>query len=161
MSSIVKAGVALGLLVGVFNFILGFAAVYKNPSISWLFQVGATLIEIGVLIWGLRMTAAEGRSYGGQVTAGLMMSVIGAVIILFASWIWSGFVFTDVFEFMEVAQAEAWAEAGIPAEQIETTLAQKAVFRTPFVWALVGSVFTVIFGLLISLVAAALLPKKD
>ena len=44
MNSIVKAGIALGLLVGVWMFVAGATGLYKDPNIAWLFNLGAIVI---------------------------------------------------------------------------------------------------------------------
>ena len=43
------------------------------------------VLEVGGLIWGLRQTAREGRTYIQQVVAGTMMAVIAGVVIIAAS----------------------------------------------------------------------------
>ena len=82
MRTTVKAGVVLAVAAAVLMFVIGFAGWYKNPSLGWVFPVGATLIEIAVLIWALRQTARDGRGYGGQVGTGVLIAVIGGALII-------------------------------------------------------------------------------
>ena len=78
MKPILSAGIMLGVAAGIWMFINGFAGLYKNPGTAWVFPVVATVIEIAVIVWGLRKTAELGRRYGGQVLAGLLIArVVG------------------------------------------------------------------------------------
>lgn len=160
MKPIINAGIMLGVAAGIWMFINGFAGLYRSPGTAWLFPVVATVIEIFVIVWGLKKTAQLGRGYGGQVLAGLTIAVIGAVLILGFSLIWAN-VFTDAAEVTAAMQADAWADGGMPEEQIEETLEATAFTRTPFFQALSGSIATIVTGLVISLIAAIFIRRKD
>ena len=83
------------------------------------------------------------------------------MIIVAVSWVWSGFVFTDVFEFTAQVQAEAWENAGMSEDDIADLLQKTEPMRTPIAQALVGFVMTMITGLIVSLAAAGFIRKKD
>jgi hypothetical protein len=155
-----SAGVVLGLIVGVWMFIYGFAGFYKSQQTGWLFIAGATLIEIGVLIWGLKKTVAEGKRYGGQLVAGLLICLIGGVIIIVFSMVWTA-VFPDVFEVTEALTADRLADTGLSEEQIEAQMAATAFTRTPLFSAISGFIGTMFTGLIISLITAAFIRVKD
>jgi hypothetical protein len=160
MKPIVNAGIVLGVSVGIWIFINGFAGLYKSQGTAWVFPVIATVIEIFVIVWGLRKTAQLGRRYGGQVVAGLMIAVVGAVLILGFSLV-SSTVFTDAGEFIAAMQADAWADAGMSEDQIEETLASTAFTRTPLFQAISGSIATIVTGLVVSLIAAIFIRQKE
>lgn len=160
MKPIVNAGIVLGVAAGVWMFINGFAGLYQNSGTAWVFPVVATIIEIFVIVWGLRKTAQLGRRYGRQVLAGLMIAVVGAVLILGFSLLWST-VFTDAGEVAAAMQADAWADAGWSEEQIEETLANTEFTRTPLFQAIAGSTATIVTGLVVSLIAAIFIRQKD
>ena len=161
MRPIVTAGIVLGLLVGVWMFVVGAAGWYRNPDMGWLFNVGAIVIEIGALIWGLKQTAAAGRRYGGQILAGLSICVIGGLIIVLVSLVWSGLVFTDVFDVMYDMAADRMADQGMGDQEIDEMLAATAFMRTPLAQALMGLIGTLVTGLILSLIVAAFLRHKD
>ena len=160
MKPIVNAGIMLGVVVGIWMFINGAAGFYKNPGTAWVFPLVATIIEIVVVVWGLKKTALLGRRYGGQIVAGLLIAVVGAVLILVFSLIW-GTVFTDSGEVAAAMQADAWADRGMSEEEIADMLETTAFSRTPLFQALVGSISTIVTGLVISLIAAIFIRKKD
>ena len=160
MSPIVKAGVVLAVAVAVLMFVNGFAGLYRNPSTGWTFPVGATLIEIGVLIWALRQTAREGRGYGGQVGAGLMIAAIGGALMIPISLIW-GAMFSDWAQVGEAAMADSLADRGMSEEQIAQYVQSTAFMRTGLFNAIFGFVASVVTGLVASLIIAAFVRKKD
>ena len=81
MNPILAAGLLIGVLCGVWTFVMGFTGWYKDPAMASVFIAVVIPIEIGGLIWGLRKTAAQGRTYSGQVVAGTLMSAIAGFVI--------------------------------------------------------------------------------
>ena len=160
MKPIVTAGIVLGVSAGIWIFINGFAGLYKNPGTAWVFPVVATVIEIVVIVWGLRQTAQLGRRYGRQVLAGLLIAVVGAVLILGFSLMWAA-VFTDAAEVTAAMQADAWSDAGMSEEEIDDLLVKTEFTRTPFAQALSGSIATIVTGLVISLIAAIFIRQRE
>ena len=54
----VKSGIWLGVLCVLWTLVMGVTGWYKHPVLLNMFWV-VVLIEIGVLVWGLRQTAAR------------------------------------------------------------------------------------------------------
>lgn len=160
MRPIVIAGVVLAVLAGVLLFVHGFAGFYKNPSLGWVFPVGASLIELCVLIWALRQTALAGRGYGGQVLAGLLVALIAGVLVLPISFAWTS-VFPDFSEVQATAMADGFADRGMSEDQIEAALQSTAFTRTPMANAFFGFLGTVVTGVVLSLIIAIFVRKKD
>jgi hypothetical protein len=160
MKPIINAGIVLGVAVGIWIFINGFAGLYKSAGTAWVFPVVATVIEILVIIWGLQKTARLGRAYGGQVAAGLLIAVIGAVLI-FGFSLASSPVFPDVPEVTAAMQADKMADQGLSEEQIEEQLELIAFTRTPLFGAVSGSIATIVTGLVISLITAIFIRQKE
>ena len=84
MNPILNTGLLIGALCAVWMFVCGVTGWYKDPKLNLLFFL-VIPIEIGGLIWGLRQTAREGRTYLAQIVAGTMMAVIAGVVIIVAS----------------------------------------------------------------------------
>jgi len=160
MKTIVNAGVVLAVLVGVLMFVNGFLGAYKNESLGWVFPTFATVIEVGVLIWGLRQTAAQGRFYGGQVGAGVLIALVGAALIIPISLVWTA-MHPDVFEYAEAAMRDRWADGGMSDDQIEQMLQATTWSRTAWFQAVMGALATVVTGLVSSLILAIWVRKKD
>jgi TM2 domain-containing membrane protein YozV len=159
MKPTLKAGLLLGILVVVWMLVTGVTGWYKDPAMRSMFYI-VVLIEIVVLIWGLRLTAKEGKTYGGQIGAGTMMAIIGAVIIFFASILFTTVLYPNYFAEAREASLQALVAKGMTADQAEVQLKMMDPMETPLVQALIGAVMTVVTGFVASLVIAAVLRKK-
>jgi hypothetical protein len=96
MSPIVAAGVLIGVGCGAWTFVMGFTGWYRDPALAQLLFIPVVMaIEIAGLVWGLRRTAAQGRTYGGQILAGTMMSVVASVVIVACSLLFTLVVFPE------------------------------------------------------------------
>src|SRR5688572_2710834 len=96
LNPILAAGLLIGVLCGVWTFVMGFTGWYKDPAMASAF-FAVVLIEIGGLIWGLKKTAAQGRTYSGQVVAGTLMSIVAGVVIVGSSLLFTTVFFPDYF----------------------------------------------------------------
>ena len=97
MKPIQKAALLLGFTCIAWQLVMGLTGWYLHPILLNLFWL-VILIQIAVLVWGLRKTALEGRSYWSQVGAGTLMSVYGGVIIFFGSLLFTIVLFPHYFE---------------------------------------------------------------
>lgn len=159
MNSIIKAGLVLAVLVEIWTYFIGITGWYKDPVLQSAFWV-VILIEIGVLVWGLRMTAREGRGYGAQVGAGTLMSIVGAVLIFVGSYVFTEVAFPNYFAEINEVYRKMLAEQGLSQEQIDAQLAAMATTQNSFASAALGAVMTVVTGVLASLVIAAFIRHK-
>jgi hypothetical protein len=151
MKYIIRGGIALGLVVMLWQFVFGFTGMYKNVQGAMMFPLVATMIEIVVLYYLLRATAAEGRGYFGQVSAGTLASFLGGALII-ASAIFFLRLFPNYFndiiaEYVRVLQGRSAAE-------VDSLLALQKPMQTPMWQATMGFLGTVITGLIVSLVMA-------
>ena len=94
MNPILETGLAIGAGCAAWMFVFGAAGWYREPSTSRLFFF-VIVIEVAGLLWGLRQTAREGRTYSMQVVAGTMMAIIAGVVIIVSSLLFTMVVFPD------------------------------------------------------------------
>jgi hypothetical protein len=153
MKPTVKAGLVLGLAVEVWTFMVVVLEWHKDPVLLSLFYL-VILIQAGVLVWGLRMTAAAGKTFGGQVAAGTAMSAVGAVIILVGSYLITTVLFPNYFAELEEAGRLALAAQGMSEAEVQARFDAMASMNTPFMNALMGAVMTVVTGVVLSLIIA-------
>jgi hypothetical protein len=118
------------------------------------------LIQIVVLVWALRDTAAGGARYGTQVWNGTLISLIGGVIIFASSMLFTTVFFPQYFEELRQIQGQMLKQAGQSDAEITAVLDAGAATATPFYQALLGFIGTVVTGVVISAVAGAFLRKK-
>jgi hypothetical protein len=126
MNPILNTGLLIGALCAVWMFVCGVTGWYKDPALNLLFFL-VIPIEIGGLIWGLRQTAREGRTYRAQIVAGTMMAVIAGVVIIAGSLAFTS-MYPDAMDTMRAADPSA----------------------TPMSGALNGFIYTLVTGILAS-----------
>ena len=149
MNPVLAAGLLIGVLCAVWTFIMGATGWYKDPvMMRWFFLVIA--IEVGGLIWGLRRTAAEGRTYGGQVIAGTMMATIAGVVVICSSLLFTTVVYTDYFAEVEAMNVTQLREQGVPEAEIDRQIIAGRASNTPMGQALLGFTGTLITGIIAS-----------
>lgn len=151
MNPILSAGVLIGLLCGAWTFVMGLTGWYKDPVMTNVFFV-VILFEIGGLAWGLRHTAALGRTYGQQVMAGTMMAVVAGVIVVASSLLFTMVLFPDYAAAVEQAARASLQQHGQTESQIAAALEANAASRTPMAQAMSGFVGTLITGIVASAV---------
>jgi hypothetical protein len=159
MGTITKGGIWLGILVVFWTFVMGFTGWYKDPVMLNAFWM-VVLLQIGVLFWALRRTAASGNSYGKQLIAGLSISLIGGVIIFAGSLLFTTLVFPQYFSELRTVHEQMLKQAGTPDAQIKLALDAEAATATPFLQAVFGFIGTLITGLLVSGIVGLFLRKK-
>ena len=159
MNTIVKYGLGIGVLCVIWTFIMSFTGWYKDPTLLNLFWL-VVVIEIALLIVGLRETAAAGNRYWQQVAAGTGMAAVAAVIIFAGSFLFTSVVFPEYFGELQAIQAEMLRTAGNTEAEISAAMEMAKATQTPLINAVSGAVATLATGLVASLVIAAFCRQK-
>lgn len=159
MSLTLKGGLIAGVLCAVWMYVIGFTGWYRDPALQAMFWV-VVLIEIGVLYWMLRQLPESEKTFGGILKAGTMMSLIAAVVIFVASYLFTSVVFPGYFEEVRVAGEEMYRAQGMTDEQVAAVMASMAPMQNSVVNALMGSIGTIVTGFLASAVLGLILKKK-
>ena len=152
------AGVVLGVIVAVWVLILGFTGLYKNPlgALAFLLVIP---INIVVVIWGLRKTRAR-NGYGAQVLASVVIGIVGSIIIMLNSYVFTTMLFPSYFDDIRGMQQEMLTQAGMSQEEIDRRLEAASASMTPGRQAINGGIGTVGTSLLTGLVAAIWIRRK-
>ena len=159
MKRILAAGVLMGVLCGGWTLVMGYTRWYRDPTLLNLFWA-VMGFELLALIWGLRGTAAEGRRYGGQVLAGVLISIVGGVIVMGCSLLFTVVLFPNYFRELAAINENLLRSAGKTEEEIRTAMAAYMSTATPMMNALSGFLGTVITGLFMTLVIAIFVRAK-
>lgn len=125
---------------------MGFTGWYQEPSKLYLFFI-VFFILLGGLIWGLRRTAAQGRTYSGQVVAGTQMSLVAGLIIFGASLVFTGIVFPEYFDGVNAAARQMMLTEGKSEAEINQVLESAAPSQTPMRNALTVAIGTIVRGI--------------
>ncbi|HEY8993616.1 MAG TPA: DUF4199 domain-containing protein [Lacunisphaera sp.] len=127
------------------------------------FQWLVFVIMIAVLFFGIKAVREEspGRymSYGKGVGSGVLISLFSGLMSAVYNFIHFKFVNTEFADYqMELIRAK-WEQAGMSATQMEQAEGMTRMMLGPVVQAIFTPVMAVIFGLIISLVIAAILKR--
>lgn len=160
MSTPVKGGLLLGVLTVLWTFVMGWTGWYKDPALLSLFFL-VILIQLGVMIWALRITGRAGATYGRQILNGFVLSLVAAVIIFAGSYIFTTVAYPQYFEEIRQVHADMLRAAGTPEAEIETAVAAEARMQTPFLQAISGVAGTIATGLVFSLILGIFFRKKN
>lgn len=152
MGMILEGGVLIGGLCAAWTFVMGFTGWYKDPRLLYVFFV-VVMIQIGVLLWALRRTAAT-RGYAQQVAAGMLMSFIAGCILFVSSLVFTTVVFPEYFDEIRAMQVQVLRAAGRSDAEIAAEMQAIAVGQTPFRQAFRGLIGTAGTGLVASMVIA-------
>ncbi len=160
MSAVVKAGVALAVLVAVLSLALAFAGLHRNNPIAaqFAFLIPAILLSIGCVFWGLKMTAADNNYLKQLVNAVLIGLVAGALIFAFSMLLLT-VLMPDYLD--DVKQSTvAWLEdSNLPDEQLERQI-RSVEGTTAVSQALGGFIGTFLTTLIAGAIIAIFLRKK-
>jgi uncharacterized protein DUF4199 len=160
MKTIIRGGILLGILVTIWMFIFGAMGLHRTLTGPLVWACVATLIELAVLVWGLRRTAAEGRRWFGQVSAGTMLAFVGGCVIFAASYFYvtsmnPGY----IGEAME-STAAALRASGKDEATVQAQMAEMAKMATPVWQALTGFIATVVMGFILSAILGLFIRAK-
>lgn len=154
MSPTLTAGLLMGVLCGLWTFVMGFTGWYKDPTKASAFFV-VIAIEIAVLLWGLTQTARrEGRTYSGQVVAGTLMSIIGGIVIMGFSLLFTTVAFPDYFTELESVYRGLLRQEGKTEAEITALISEWSKGQTPILQAVYGFIGTFVTGVVVSAVLA-------
>ena len=150
MHPILSTGLLIGFLCGGWMFVMGLTGWYLDPARLNLFFL-VILIEVAGLIWGLRQTAAQGRTYSGQVVAGTGMAIIAGVVIFCCSLVFTTLAFPNYLADIHAMSRQMMEAQGMPPAEIEQAIAANPM-QTPVMNALAGFVGTFMTGVMASAV---------
>jgi hypothetical protein len=160
MKTIIRGGILLGILVTIWIFVFGAMGLHRAMTGQLVFVCVATLIELAVLVWALRRTAAEGRRWFGQVSAGTMLAFVGGCVVFAASYFYVTSVNPSSVAEMHEAMASALRASGMDETQVQAKMAELAKTSTPVMHALNGFVGTVVTGFILSAILGLFIRSK-
>jgi hypothetical protein len=158
MGIAIRGGIVLGILVTIWQFVMGITGWYKDPVLLNVFFL-VILFEVVVLLWALKRTAPD-SSYGRQVANGLVLSLVAGAIIICSSLVFTTIAYPHYFEELRACQTEMMKAQGLSEADIKAQLAAAAALQTPIGNALTGFAGTVGTALVVSAVAAMFWRKK-
>lgn len=150
---ILQGGLLLGVAVAAWTFVMGFTGWYLDPALLYLFWF-VLPIQVGVLVWTLIRTRADGRGWGGQVLAGFLTSSVASVIVFAGSMVFTTVAFPRYFDDIRAVHERMLRDGGMAEEQVRAAAEAAASMQTPVMQATQGMIGTIITGLIVSMLIA-------
>jgi hypothetical protein len=138
---------------------MGYTGWYKDPAMVNAFFLVIPL-QIAVLWWALRKTAAEGRRFGGQLLAGLLISLVAGVIIFAGSYLFTTVLFPGYFDDVAAVSEQVYRSQGKSDAEIQALMESYRKGATPLMNSLTGLIGTVVTGLVASALIGAFVRRK-
>jgi hypothetical protein len=163
VAQVLAIGLSIGACCVAWTFVMGFTGWYKDPALAGPLFLGPVIVlEIALLVFGLRKTAAT-QGYGRQILTGTLMAVVAAVVIAAGSLVFTTVVFPTYFQDVRIAYEQSLRASGRDEEGIRKALAEAEAAnpQTPAANALAGAIGTVATGLLASLVIGAFYRRRS
>jgi hypothetical protein len=159
MNPILSSGIMIGVACAVWTLVMGYSGLYKDPSLAGLFFL-VIPIEIAGLVWGLRQTGREGKTYAGQIVAGTMMAIVAGVIIIASSLLFTTVLFPNYSQDLERMYRETLQQQGKTTTEIAAAVQGNAASWTPMAQAMSGFIGTLVTGILGSAVIGYFVRRK-
>jgi hypothetical protein len=152
---------AANIVFNLVSFLLGFQTdrIAEGTWFNLLFYA----IGIVVTLLGIRAVRDEGKdksmSYGKGVGSGVLINLYGGLISSIYSFFHLTFINPNFGDYMMDLMQKKWADAGMGDAQIDAASKFMRFFFSPAMASVTGLIYTVLFGLVVALVASAFLKR--
>ncbi len=145
MNAVIKASVALVILVAVLSLGLAMSGMHKtNLIMSQLIGITlAIVINVACVYWGLKQTAAE-NGYGKQLLNALMIGVIGGVLVFAFTVLMLSVLMPGYLEEAKQAALDLLESAQLPQAQLDAQMQalEQATPVSQAIPSMIGTLFT-------------------
>jgi hypothetical protein len=148
----------IGFIWGIFVYV---AHLYLN---SWYQWVGLVILLVGII-----MVVRERRNkdlggfinFGQAFSVGFIFSMLSGVIGILGNLLMTQVIATDMMPEILKYTEQKMVDKGMSDDQIAIAMKYTEMFTTPLMQAIIGIVFTAIFGAILSLIIAAVFKKEN
>ncbi len=155
----IRVGLLLGIIIGVYTIILYITELEQNKVLAW----GGVAFLIGAIFIGMKEYRKQNNdfmSYGQGVGLGSLIAAIGGLLsAMFTTFYIRVIDMTPIQRGLDVTR-ETLEKQGMDDSKIDEALEMAEKFQTPGMMFALGVVGTLVMGLVISLIVAAILQKK-
>ena len=159
-STAVKWGVINGLISIIFFVVVDFAGQAGNQAVSWLGGV----IFLVLVILAHREFKNEGdgfMSFGQGLGLGTLIAVISSIISSVFTFIYVSFINTNFIDAIREKSIADMEESGQSQAQIDQAMPFVEMFTSPAAMLIIGILFGVFFGFIISLLVTIFTKNQD
>ena len=165
MSTKLTYAVILTVCQAVFSllmFLLGFQT--DKMAAGQYFQYLGMVISLVILWLGIKAVREkspdQSLTYGQGVGAGTVISLYSGLLSAVYTYLHFKFINPSFFEYQMELMRTKWVAAGLSDTQIENASAMMRKFSGPGITAIAVPILALIFGVIISLILAAILKRE-
>ncbi len=162
MKNFIKYGLFAALAAIFFSLITYVTGLNRQ---EWFSYVGfiSILIPIYFISTGIKVKRDRELqgfiSYGKAFNEGMIISFIQSLIYSAYSYVYFLFIDPGIIDFQKQKTIEKWQEQGMDEAQIEKMLGFSEMWMNPTAFTITSFFVTILVGIVISLIAAAILKK--
>lgn len=156
--SVKQVATKYGLILGVISIALFLITVFAGLIGNQAMQYVGYIPTIILIIYAHKEFKAQGdgfMSYGQGLGIGTLTVTIGSLISTVFFYVYVKFLDSSFMEIMKDKQLEGMQEQGMSDEQIDQAMEMTGSFMTPEVLSVIGILFAVFFGFILSLIISA------
>jgi hypothetical protein len=151
----------LSVLINLINY--SFGNIYQP---HWSIGIVSFILLIGIIVYGIKVFKDGNNGFltlGQAIKIGLGITLISAIIGIIYQLIFSNVIEPDFYDKMAEYQEQVMLEKfpDMPEEQLEKALEMTQKFSSPGMMAAFALGGSLLFGLIISLIAGLILKKEE
>ncbi|MBP6660852.1 MAG: DUF4199 domain-containing protein [Chitinophagales bacterium] len=156
--------IKFGIITGLVSIILSLVFYFINVEYDSWSRYVSILISMILVFIGVKNIAAENAnkliSFVSLFKAGMLITLILAIISIVYFFIYTNFINTDFMDGLMQVQKEQMADKGLSEEKIETAMEMAQKFSSP-IFMTITSFFTfIVIGAISSAIGAAIYKKE-
>ncbi|MDF9827520.1 quinol-cytochrome oxidoreductase complex cytochrome b subunit [Ereboglobus sp. PH5-10] len=155
---------AVGIALALLGYLLGLQTEKAGSTLASMFQWIGTIAGFFVIWLGVRAVRDENNdqclTFGQGFGAGVVIVLVAALISAVYTFVHFTFINPDYADHMMALVEQKWAEAGMNDRQMEAAEKITRMFFHPGALAAIGFLSQMFFGVVFSLVVAAIVKRN-
>lgn len=158
---ILNYGVYLGIASVLINLVNYAVGDYLKPHWSVSVLSGVLMIVMIVLAFNKFKELNGGyMSWGQSVKIGVGLTLISAIVSIAYQQIFQNFIEPEYMQQMMLNQEQAWIDAGMTSEGIDSAKEMMQKFQGPLISSAIGLVVAAFIGFVVSAITGAIMKKS-
>lgn len=167
MSTTMKWGLITGAVYVIFSLINNLLGLSEGGGFSMIGLLSNTLLFLVTLftiytgVKEIRDNAFEGYlTFGQGFKSGMAIALIAAIIVAIFTYVYIAFIDPGMIDKIIATTEAQWEEQNMSDAQMDQARSMMGYFMNPFIMCLIAAVSVIFWGVIKSLVSAALLKKE-
>ena len=161
-SIILNNGLYLGIISVLMSLVVYATGNHLQPH--WSVSIISVVAMIAFIIMGMNQfkTANGGfMSWGQAVKIGVGLTVVSTVIAIAYNLIFMNFIEPDFMQQVGAIQQQAWVDAGMTSDQIESSKEMMEKFQGPVISSAFGLLIAAFISFIVSAIAGAIMKQSS